>query len=170
MCAMMEELRMWAGSMQVEHEIIACRRQADLKVRLEAPEAMPSRTRRGLPLIERYEPLWIVGTDIVGTWTDQAIVRVLLQHVRRPSGHPAHRENRRVEIDRNAERVVGGRGIEIDVRVQLLLRLDERLDALRHLAPRGVAGALAELLRHLPQVRRPRILGAIHAVPEARNL
>src|SRR5258705_8625981 len=103
MCAMMEKLRMWAGSMQVEHEIIAC--------------------GRALPLVERHESLRIVGTGVVRAGTNQPVVRVLLQHVRRPPGHAADREDRRVEIDGNAERVEGGRGIEVHVRVQLLLRL-----------------------------------------------
>ena len=35
---------------------------------------------------------------------------------------------------------------------------------------RGCAGALAELLRHLAQVRRARILGVVDAVAEAGNL
>jgi len=35
---------------------------------------------------------------------DQAIVAVLLKHVRRPTRHTAHRENRREEVDRDAQR------------------------------------------------------------------
>ena len=45
-----------------------------------------------------------------------------------------------------------------------------RLDALRHLEPLRVAGLLAELLRHPPQVRRARILRAIHAMAEPGDL
>ena len=45
-----------------------------------------------------------------------------------------------------------------------------RLDALRHLEPLRVAGLLAELLRHPPQVRRARILGAVDAMAEAGDL
>ena len=35
---------------------------------------------------------------------------------------------------------------------------------------RVLPALLAELLRHAPQVRRPRILGVVHAVAEARDL
>ena len=111
-----------------------------------------------------------IRADVVGARTDQPVVRVLLEHVRRPARDAADRENRREQIDRDAERVVRRRRVEVDVRVQLLLGLDQRLDALRHLEPPGVAGALAELLRHLAQVRRPRILGVVDAVAEAGNL
>ena len=38
--------------------------------------------------------------------------------------HAADGEDRREEIDRDAERVVGRRGVEVDVRIQLLLGLD----------------------------------------------
>ena len=47
---------------------------------------------------------------------------------------------------------------------------DERLDALRHLEPRRAARALAEIARHLAQVRRARIFGRIDTVSEPWNL
>ena len=95
---------------------------------------------------------------------------VLLEHVRGPARDAADGEDRREEIDRDAERVIGGRRVEIDVRIQLLLGLDQRLDPLRHLEPLRLAGALPEIARHLPQVRRARILGVVHAVAEAGDL
>ena len=47
---------------------------------------------------------------------------------------------------RNAERVIGRRRVEVDVRVQLLLGLDQRFDPLRHLEPDRLPGALPEIL------------------------
>ena len=119
---------------------------------------------------ERHVALRVLRPDVLGARADQAVVRVLLEDVRRPARDAADREDRREQVDRDAERVVGGRRVEVDVRVQLLLRLDQRLDALRHLEPVRLAGALAEIARHLPQVRRARILGVVDAVAEAGNL
>src|SRR5262245_42034452 len=118
-----------------------------------------SATMRGLSLFERDEALRVRRPRIVGARTDQTVVRVLLEDVRGPAGDAAHREDRRVEIDRDAERVVGGCRVEVDVRIQLLLAFDERLDALRHIEPCGVAAALAQLARHLPQMRGAWVLG-----------
>ena len=114
--------------------------------------------------------LRILRADVLGPRPNQPVVRVLLEDVRGPAGDAAHRENRREQVDRDPERVVGGRRVEIDVRVELLFRLDQRLDALRHLEPDRLAGALAEIARHLAQVRRARILGVVDAVTEAGNL
>ena len=90
-------------------------------------------------LFERHVALRILRADVVGARADQAVVRVLLEHVRRPARDAADREDRREQIDRDAERVVGRRRIEVDVRVQLLLGLHQRLDALRHLEPAPAA-------------------------------
>src|SRR5207237_244550 len=114
--------------------------------------------------------LWIFRSDVVSARPDQPVVRVLLEHVRGPPRHAADREDRREEIDRNAEHVVGGRGIEVHVRIQLLLTLHERFDPLRHRKPLRLAGALAEVLRHLPEVRGARILSVVDTVAEAGNL
>ena len=90
--------------------------------------------------------------------------------VRRPTGNTADGENWREQVDRNAERVVRGRRVEIDVRVQLLLALDESLDPLRHLEPDRLSRPLPEIARHLSEVGRARILGVIHAMAETGDL
>ena len=77
-------------------------------------------------------PLGAIGTHFCPTGCarvlrarpDQPVVAVLLQNVRRPAGHAADRENRREQIDRNAQRIVRRRRVEIDVGVQALLLLD----------------------------------------------
>ncbi len=93
---------------------------------------------RALARLDRYVPLRILGPDVLGPRPDQAVVRVLLQHVRRPARDPADGENRREQVDGDAERVIGRRRIEVDVRIQFLLGLDDRLDPLRHLEPLGL--------------------------------
>src|SRR6185503_1226555 len=62
-----------------------------------------------LALLDGDEPLWVRRARVVRTRADQAIVRVLLEDVRRPARDAADGEDRRVEIDRDAERVVGRR-------------------------------------------------------------
>src|SRR5260221_6778568 len=97
----------------------------------------------GLPssLIERQKRLRIRRPDVVGPRTNEPVVRVLLEAVRGPAGDAADGEDRREEIDRDAERVVRGRRVEVHVRVKLFLAPDERLHAARQVAPARVAGA-----------------------------
>src|SRR5436190_14915628 len=117
-----------------------------------------------LSLIQRQERLRVLRTDVVGARADQPVVGVLLEAVRGPARDAADGKNRREQIDRDAQRVVRRRRVEVDVGIQLLLAGDQLLDAARHLEPRRVPGALAEVLRHLAQVRRARVLGTIDAV------
>jgi hypothetical protein len=63
--------------------------------------------RIALALIERQERLWVLRSDVVGAGTNQPVVRILLEAVRRPAGNPTDREDRREEIDRDAQRVIG---------------------------------------------------------------
>ena len=85
---------------------------------------------------------------VVGARADQAVVVVLLEHVRRPARHAAHREDRREQVDRNAQRIVRRRRIEIDVRVQPLdVPSCTPRSAWRSRYSSDVAGALAEFLR-----------------------
>src|SRR3977135_3665916 len=84
---------------------------------------------------ERMVTLRILGPDVLGARTNEAVVRVLLEHVGGPARHPAGGKDRGEELDGDVERVVGRRRVEVDVRVQLLLRHHQRLDPLRHLEP-----------------------------------
>src|SRR6187399_1167491 len=88
----------------------------------------PAADRRESASIERKVGLRVSRTDVLGARTDQTVVGVLLEHMSGPARHTADREHRREQIDRNAERVVGRRRVEIDVGVQLLLRLDHLFD------------------------------------------
>src|SRR6476620_6147336 len=122
-----------------------------------------------LPLLQRQNLLRIGRPDVVSPGPDEPVVLVLLQAVRGPARDAAHGEDRRIQIDRDPEGVIRGRRIEIHVRVELLLAGDELFNPFGHLEPAAIAGPLAELLRHAAQMRRARIFGAIHPVPEAGN-
>src|SRR5688500_4784363 len=100
-----------------------------------------------LPLLDGQERLRVRRPDVIRAWPDEPIVLVLLQAVRGPSGDAADGEDWGIQIDRNAERVIRRRRVEVDVGIQLLLAGDDLLDALRHLEPARVAGPFAEVLR-----------------------
>ena len=95
---------------------------------------VPARVRtpaaRRLAPVERNPALGVGRAGVVGPRADQPVVGELLEDVRRPARDAADREDRREQRDRDAERVVGRGRVEVDVRVQLLLALDQRLDAL----------------------------------------
>src|SRR4029453_9466742 len=172
MCAMIEKLRTKRGSMRGaivrQSQLSGPRPQAQGPSKsflVWSSELSGSRAFKlsGSSAINRQKLLRIRRPDVVRTRPDQPVVGVLLEDVRRPSGDAAHREDRRVEINRNPERVERRRGVEVDVRIELLLARDDRLDALRELEPLRLPRFFAELLRESAQVCRPRILGAVHA-------
>src|SRR5436190_8796897 len=70
---------------------------------------------RTLPLIERQQRLRVLRPDVISPGPDQAIVRVLLEAMRRPPRNAADREDRREQIDVDAERVVSRGRVEVDV-------------------------------------------------------
>src|ERR1017187_2363099 len=63
---------------------------------------------------------------------DEAVVLVLFQRVRRPARHAAHREDRREQIHRDAQRIVSRGRVEVHVGDQALFRLHGLLHGLRH--------------------------------------
>src|ERR1017187_3311645 len=110
--------------------------------------AIPSNTRvrPWLTLPDRDPCLAVRVALILGARTDQTVVAVLLQHVRRPTRHAADGEDGRVEIDGNAQRIVRGSGVEVDIRIELLDLLDGLFHALGEPVQLLVAGALAQFL------------------------
>src|SRR5262249_840500 len=107
MCAMTEKLRMKRGFIYAGAKVPRCRGAR-------VPARIP------LALINGHVPLRVLRADVFRARANQAVVRVLLEHVRGPARDAADRENRREQIDRDAERVVRRRGIEVHVRIQLL--------------------------------------------------
>src|SRR3954468_377426 len=148
MCAMTEKLRMKRASIQ--------------NVAL-GPTAALARLEGDISLRVRR-------SDVLGAGPNQPVVRVLLEHVRRPAGDAADGENGGEQVDRDAERVIRRGRIEIDVRIQVLFSFDERLDALRHLEPDGLPRALTEIAGHPAQVRGAGIFGVIDTMSEPGDL
>ena len=103
-------------------------------------------------------------------WANQAVVTILLENVRGPAGHAAHREDRGEEVDGNAERIVGGRRIEVHVGVEALDPLDGLLHALGQTVEFFVACPPAEFFREDAQVGGARVFGPVDAMAEAGNL
>src|ERR1035437_1915502 len=129
-----------------------------------------TRVRPWLALPDRDPGLAVRVALVFGPRTNQTVGAVLLQHVRRPAAHPAHRENGSVEIDRNAQRIVRRSRIEVHVVIQLLDLLHRFSHAPGEPVQLLVARALAQFFAQHAQVRGPRIFRAVHAVAEARNL
>ena len=86
-----------------------------------------------------------------------------------PAGSARDREDRREQVGRNAERVVHGGGVEIDVRVEVLFAQHDLGDALAHVEPLGFAELGAELLGHALQVRRAGVEHLVNAVADAHD-
>src|SRR5207237_524792 len=61
------------------------------------------------------------GARVLRPRPDEPIVAVLLEHVRGPAGHAAHREDRRELVGGNAHGRVARAGEEVHVRVDVLL-------------------------------------------------
>src|SRR5207253_11030650 len=76
--------------------------------------------RPWLALPDRNPGLAVRLAFVFGSRANQAVVPVLLERVRRPAGHPAYGESGGVEVDRDAQRIVGRSRVEIHVRVQPL--------------------------------------------------
>ena len=96
---------------------------------------------------------------------------LLLEDVRRPARGARAREHRRRELRRDVRDVEDDRRPELDVRrehavglARVELRERHALELVRDLEARR-----AELLRGAPEEPRPRILGAVDAMPEAHQ-
>src|SRR4051812_36214746 len=95
--------------------------------RVSPPSTRCNTNARPLPCSHRNPRLAVQVALVFGSRTDQAIVAILLQHVRDPARHAADGKDRSEQIDQDTERVIRGRRIEIDVRIQPLLRFDRLL-------------------------------------------
>src|ERR1700736_6341820 len=105
------------------------------------PRACPERSRMGgcpyvkLSLLDRYVVIWVIRAQVVGTGADQAVVIELLDYVRGPATDAGDGEDRRKQVHVDAEGVIGGSGIKVDIGVQLLVGFHEFFDLVRHLKP-----------------------------------
>src|SRR5229473_8476472 len=115
--------------------------------------------------VERH-PRASARADVVPARPDQAVVVVLLDDVRRPARDAARGDHGREEIHGDPERVEERRRVEVDVRDQLLRRLDPLVELDRHLVPLELARLAARVLRHAPEDRGARVARDVDAVAE----
>src|SRR5262249_33564040 len=101
----------------------------------------------GSPLVDG-DPGAAAGADVVAAGPDQPIVVVLLDDVGRPAGDAPGGDDRREEVDWNAERVEERRRVEVDVGDELLRLVHAGVEFYRHLVPLELAGLTARLLGH----------------------
>jgi len=94
----------------------------------------------------------------------------LLEDVGGPSRGPGDREDRGKHVGRQAERVVHGGRVEIDVGIEALALLHEFGDALGHADPFALAELLAELHCHGAEMGRAGIKRLVDAVTDAHHL
>uniref|UniRef100_E6QM64 Uncharacterized protein n=1 Tax=mine drainage metagenome TaxID=410659 RepID=E6QM64_9ZZZZ len=106
-------------------------------------------------------------SDVFGAGADEAIVVELFDDVGGPACDAAHREDGGEEIDIDAERGVGGGGVEIDVCVEVLFGVDVQLDLPGPVKPFGDARVFGELLAHATEMGGARVFGLVDAVSEA---
>src|SRR5262249_61497703 len=95
-----------------------------------------------------HDPCAAAGADVVAAGPDQPVVVVLLDDVGRPAGDAPGGDDRREEVDRNAERVEERRRVEVDVGDELLRLVHAGVELHRHLVPLELAGLAARLLGH----------------------
>lgn len=122
----------------------------------------------GLALVDRF-PLRRAGPFVDTRRADQTVVGELLKHVRRPAADSRDHEDRRVEVDRDAENVVSVGGGEIDVGIDSLLGLHHVLKDVGDLAPLALALFSRQFLGNLGQIDRARIALLVLAVAEAHD-
>src|SRR5688572_476699 len=135
-------------------------------------QTQPTKDGKTQPLSLTYRhPLQLRRrTSVLSSRANQPVVRILLENVCRPARHAAHRKERRKQINGHPDHVVRARGVEVDVRVDLLFGLHDFLDPRRHLKPLALPLSFTGFLRHAPQVRRAGIFRAIDTMSESRNL
>src|ERR1035437_3756513 len=127
----------------------------------------PIRNPDSLAVGDWYPRLPYREAGVVGSGTDETVVVVLLQHVRGPAGHAAYGEDWGEDIDGDAERIIRGRGVEIDVGVEIFRFLYVLFDLRRGFVEVDVAGAFADFFGEVGQVGGARIGSFVDAMAEA---
>src|SRR5213079_937343 len=109
------------------------------------------------------------GARVLGARPDEPVVAVLLENVRGPAGHAAHREDRRELVGRDAHGRIARAGEQVHVRVDVLLLGHHSRHGVEDLDWAIVAVLLAELGGEPAQVLGARVLHTIDAVAEAHD-
>src|SRR5207249_11591135 len=126
--------------------------------RLSPPPPPPSRS------LSWRSPASVEWPDVIGARPDQAVVGVLLQHVRAPAADAADGGDRRVQVEWDAHDVIERRRVEVHVAIQPFIALHDVLDNALNRKPVRLPEFAAQLLGHPAQVARPGIFGPVHAM------
>src|ERR1700681_3524772 len=65
-----------------------------------------SNVSTGLSLVDRYVRIWVLGPEVIGAGTDQAIIIELLDYVRGPAADTRNREDGGEQVDVDAKGVI----------------------------------------------------------------
>src|SRR4030095_12997790 len=133
----------WSIAMPISSPASPCAAHRGVSLEELAREALP----HGSSLVDR-DPGAAAGADVVAAGPDQPVVVVLLDDVRRPARDAPGGDDRREEVDRDAERVEERRRVEVDVGDELLRLVHAGMELHRHLVPLELAGLAAGLLGH----------------------
>src|SRR5579863_1833971 len=109
-----------------------------------------------LSLVDGDVVVWILRPDILCPGTDKPVVVELFDHVCGPSADAGYGEDWREKVHVNTQRVIGRGGVEIDIRVQLLIRFHELLNLVRDFKPFSLPAGVSQIARHDAQMRGAR--------------
>src|SRR3989442_8438593 len=144
---------------------------AATRTRNQARPANPSFRVRGLASFGERDRFSGLGSYVLRLRPDEPVVRRLLEHMRRPSGHARHGEGGREEVLRQTDRLQHPGGVELDVRglgpLGMLLVEDGQRGLLD--LRRQVVELRIQALAHHLEDPRSRVIGAVDAVPEAHE-
>src|SRR5215510_12347289 len=99
------------------------------------------------------------GATIVAPRADEPVVVVLLDDIGGPAGHAGSGDDRREEIDRNAQRIEERSRVEIDIGDEPLGPLDPVVQGDGHLVPLELPRLAAGVFGHAAENGSPRIAG-----------
>src|SRR3984957_8955773 len=128
------------------------------------PDSRSGCPHESLSLVDRYVLIRIFGAQVIGAGTDQAIVIELFDNMRRPAADARDCEDGREQVNVDAEGVIGGSGIEVDVGVQLLVGLHELFYFVRHFKPLRLPAGFTKIPGHGAEMRSARIFSVIDAM------
>ena len=106
---------------------------------------------------------------VVGARADQPVVVVLLEEIGGPARDAGGRDDRREEVDRDADRVEERRRVEVHVGDERLGRADLRVELHREVVPERRSGLAARRLGHALQDGRARVARRVDAVAHAHE-
>src|SRR6266480_566066 len=120
------------------------------------------------PPLKRYI-FYVLGANVLGTRSNQAVICILLQNMSSPSSNAATCENGGIKINRNTHHVIDRCRIKVDVRIQTLMFSNILLNNVRNFIPATITGTFTQFSGHFSQMSSTRILSFIHSMTKPHN-